>query len=303
MAEAPWLAVHLRLPHDVASAEAEAADLLGNALFELGAQGIEWRDETLPVEAVAAFPVKTELEAESLAARIRVGLRDSGIVAELSEIRLYEEVDWSTHWRGLYRPLSFGDLSVVPSWLEPPPGAVHVLRIDPSSAFGTGIHPTTALCLEWLVERRPRTALDVGTGTGILALAAVALGAERAVGIDNDPEAIRVALENQRLNGVSGARLELSEARLADVRERFDAVLANILAGTLTDLAPLLSDRVRAGGSLVLSGLLVHQVDSVALAYEAEGLVPDQLATQGEWARVTLMRPGSEPAAGFSSPT
>lgn len=283
----PWLAVHVHLPASVDSSDAMESDLVANLLFELGAQGLEWRDEHRPIEAVAAFPAEDELEAERLAEAVPSGLRALGLEAEVADVCVYDDVDWSTHWRGLYEPLEFGPLWVVPSWLPAPDGAKHVLRIDPSSAFGTGIHPTTALCLEWVIEAKPSELLDVGTGTGILALAAVLLGARRAVGIDNDPEAIRVAAANRERNGVSPSALVLAEH--AD--GQYGAVVANILATPLITLAQAIANRVSPGGSLVLSGLLSHQVDAVALAYEALGLTPVEQMERGGWARVHLVRP------------
>lgn len=289
MAE-PWIAVHVALPDRVLDSEDTEADYLGSVLFELGAEGLEWRDGP-PLTAVASFPPE-DGGRESLAARVRAYLGERGTTGDVVEIVPIEDIDWSTHWRHHFEPLPFGPsndrLWIVPSWLTPPHGARRVLRIDPSSAFGTGLHPTTALCLDWVLESQPVGLLDVGTGTGVLALAASLAGAKSVVGIDNDPEAVRVALENRELN--EAFTVAFSETPVSDVKERFPAVVANILAGPLVDLAPALAARVAPGGTLVLSGLLPAQADEVVMAYEAEGLLPEQLTVRGEWARVVLSR-------------
>lgn len=289
-----WYAFHFELDAAITSSEAPEADLVADALVELGVEGIEWRDSQTPVVLVAALEAGGPDEAEALRLDLENRVSQSRLPARLSAVETYDDVDWSTHWRHHFSPLDFGPLWIVPSWLEPPPEAQVVMQVDPSSAFGTGLHPTTALCLEWVVAKRPTSVLDVGTGTGVLALAAVMLEAgARAVAIDNDPEAVRVAIENRGLNRVAPDRLELSDVPVGDLEGNFPAVIANVLAGPLVEMAPAISARVAGGGELVLSGLLVTQVDEVAAAYVQQGLRIGEVATRAEWARVSLHRPNA----------
>lgn len=176
--------------------------------------------------------------------------------------------DWERAWLDDFRPMRFGRrLWVCPSDREPPePQAVNLI-LDPGLAFGTGTHPTTALCLEWLDgHAAPATLLDYGCGSGILAIAALLLGAESAWGIDLDPQALLATHDNAARNGVA-ARLQtgLPDALPTDLS--VELLLANILAGPLVDLAPRLVEHLVPGGALVLSGILPEQAEAVAAAY------------------------------------
>lgn len=288
-----WISLRVGLPDSVACEDAVEAELLANRLFELGAEGLEWQSQD-GLQAVAAFSVQSEEAVQSLEARARAYLAAPPVELRHLSVESYPEVDWSTHWRTHFRPMPFGadpTLWVVPSWLEVPDGAQYSLRIDPSSAFGTGLHPTTRLCLEWILSHRPRELLDVGTGTGILALAAVRLGAATVVGLDNDPEALLVAEANRSLNAVPASVLKVSGVDVANWQGRFHTVMANILAGPLTSMAPAISERVGLGGELVLSGLLESQVEGVASTYESCGLERASILTREDWALLALHRP------------
>jgi len=202
------------------------------------------------------------------------------------------ERDWSTEWRGLIKAVTVGRLWVGPPWLraKAPRGKV-CLVIEPKMAFGTGDHPTTALCLQavdaFLLERPGATVLDVGTGTGVLAFAAAKLGAGRTVGIDTDAHSVELAREGARENDVPA--VELSTAPLEEVVGRFDLVLANILANTLVALAPQLASRVKR--RLVLAGVLVPQAEVVSQAFVALGLRPVGQTVHGEWIRLDFDAP------------
>ena len=186
-------------------------------------------------------------------------------------------------------------LSTRPSWISepPPPGAVEVV-LDPGMAFGTGGHPTTSLCLaalsDLLAARPGASVLDVGTGSGILAIAARKLGAGRVAANDDDPKAVEVARENAAANG---ADVEIALAPARTIDGTFDLVVANILANTLVALAPELAGKLAPGGVVLLSGILAPQEDEVRRAYVACGLSP--LAggdrREGEWSLVALERP------------
>ncbi len=176
------------------------------------------------------------------------------------------EQDWVQSTREQTPSVSISDkLWIVPTWQDPPnPDAVY-LRLDPGSAFGTGRHPTTRLCLEWLVKMIPgeESLLDYGCGSGILAIAALKLGAKEAVGIDSDPQAIEVSSANARLNGVDLTLYLPEEAP----QLQMDLVVANIFANPLKELAPRLAGSTRKGGKIALSGILTDQVEEVIRAY------------------------------------
>ena len=283
MTEQQWTRIEIVLSPDPGE---EQLDVMSALLFELGAGGLETLDQEQPIKVIAAFP--PEVLREGLREQVQEYLREGGIEAAAIHQTDFEKIDWSTHWKRHFSPLSFGRLWVVPSWLTPPEGAEAVLWIDPSMAFGTGLHATTALCLERIVELSPiRSLLDIGTGTGILALAAVKLGAERAIGIDNDPEALAVAAENASRNTLPlqlGAELP---------RETFPVVVANILAGPLIELAPQITSCLAEGGRLLLSGVLDSQAEQVAAAYQAQGLTLDGVVRRAEWVRIDLSRRSS----------
>ncbi len=193
------------------------------------------------------------------------------------------ERDWVRAWLDDFRPMSFGRrLWVVPSGHQPPdPGAVN-LRLDPGLAFGTGTHPTTAMCLRWLDAGLPAgaTVLDYGCGSGILAVAAARLGAARVTAVDIDPQALAATRANAAANGVGDRVRVLAPEALAP--EPVEVVLANILAGPLVELAPVLAAHLAPGGHLVLSGLLAAQAPAVAAAY-APWLALAEWAREAEW--------------------
>lgn len=188
----------------------------------------------------------------------------------LPEYRLeeLEDQDWERAWMDDFKPMQFGARTwIVPSWHEAPDtGGVNIL-LDPGLAFGTGTHPTTRLCLEWLDAHAPvdLNVIDYGCGSGILAIAAALLGAKSVIGVDTDPQAITASDENARRNGVS----EKIEAYLPnkEPKDAADLLLANILAGPLAELAPLFAERVKSGGSLVLSGILPEQAENLRDVY------------------------------------
>lgn len=175
--------------------------------------------------------------------------------------------DWVRNSQAQFAPIRVTDrLWIVPSWCAPHDAAAINIVLDPGLAFGTGAHPTTLLCLRWLAEnlRRGASMLDYGCGSGILAIAAVKLGAGRVTGIDIDPQAIATSRANAATNDVV-VEFGLPEDLPA---EFVDVALANILANPLELMAPLFAARVRTHGSIVLSGILEAQVDAVVAAYE-----------------------------------
>ena len=201
-----------------------------------------------------------------------------------------EDKDWEREWMDNFHPMKFGNrLWICPSWREvPEPDAVNVM-LDPGLAFGTGTHPTTALCLTWLdsLDLTGKTVVDFGCGSGILSLAALKLGAEKVIGIDIDPQALQASLENAKRNGVED-RLELYLPK--DQPEfKADVVVANILAGPLKELAPVIMDYVGDNGLLALSGILEEQGEGLQQLY-GQWCRMDAIAVQDEWVRLSGTR-------------
>ena len=194
-----------------------------------------------------------------------------------------EDRDWARVWMQDWKPQCFGRrLWICPTWMQSPDPEAATVFLDPGNAFGTGTHASTALCLEWLEARdlAGRTVLDYGCGSGILAIAALRLGAERAWAVDVDPQAVAVCVENATRNEVD-ARLWAGSP--VDIPAgSADLVIANILSRALVDLAATLRERLRPGGALALAGILDHQVDAVLEAY-APWCPLLQVAAREEW--------------------
>ncbi|MCZ2134405.1 MAG: 50S ribosomal protein L11 methyltransferase [Burkholderiales bacterium] len=204
------------------------------------------------------------------------------------ELRVVAETDWVRATQAQFEPLRISErLWVVPSWCAPrAPNAIN-LRVDPGLAFGTGTHPTTRLCLEWLdgLPLAGVSVLDYGCGSGILAMAAAALGAARVVGVDIDPQAVLTAARNAEANGLAVV-FATSDAELD---ERFDVVVANILSGPLAVLAPAIAAHVKPGGQLALAGILPAQVQRIREAY-APWVALAVSAERDGWVRMTGQR-------------
>jgi ribosomal protein L11 methyltransferase len=272
----PWLQITLESTRDDAPHLVDALEEAGAVSVSLEGADAEplfetdWNDTT-PVwkqtRVVALFAEDADVPA---AMRMVATLLSLPAVPAFKTETIADQ-DWVRVWMDRWRPMHFGaQLWVVPSWLTPPePDAANVI-LDPGMAFGTGTHATTAMCLEWLAAHPPRDldVIDYGCGSGILAIAALKLGAAHALGTDTDPQALTVSRENAERNQVTGRlALCLPDALPADASA--DVVLANILAGPLIHLAPRLTALVRPGGKLVLSGLLANQADEVEAAYAA----------------------------------
>jgi len=274
---------------DVPETAAERVEAL---LWDAGATGLEIRDREAPPmpgvrgpspgEAIVVAWFEEREPAEAALADVREWVPDArGAFGEAPD------TDWSMAWRSQIRSTRVGRLWVGPPWETPPEGTVSLV-IEPKMAFGTGDHPTTALCLAavdaFCAAHPGGSVLDVGTGTGVLALMARKLGAARVVGVDNDPMSVTLARENAALNGIAG--VELSGATLDAIEGRFDLVVANILANTLVELAPTLVAHTR--GRLVLAGVLIHQEDEVREAFERAGATSDGGDRSGDWIRLDL---------------
>lgn len=199
-----------------------------------------------------------------------------------------EDQPWERAWMDSFQPMCFGErLWIYPSWYETPDDDSVKLLLDPGLAFGTGTHPTTALCLEWLdgQDMTGKTVLDYGCGSGVLAIAALKLGATQAVGTDIDPQALQATLDNAERNHIDLSQLHTCYPD-ALPQQTHDVVMANILAGPLVELAPVLLARLRKGGQLILSGILAEQTEAITNAYQPslDNLIIKQ---KDDWIRVS----------------
>lgn len=210
------------------------------------------------------------------------------------KIDVLEDKDWERAWMDNYHPMCFGDrLWVVPSWTPAPnPNAINLL-LDPGLAFGTGTHQTTALCLEWLdgLDLQDAIVVDYGCGSGILAVAALLLGAREAWCVDLDPQALLATRDNAERNGVSDRVKVFMPEDMPAIKA--DVVVANILAGPLAQLAGTLTGFLKPTGQLALSGIITSQVDELVSAY-SPWLALDTLAIKDEdWCRLSGQMPNA----------
>lgn len=263
--------------------------------FDLVDEGLGARiDPTRPVTVRGYVPARDAATAEAAAAEVAealghlqaFGLRAIGDL----RTRVVHEADWAEAWKAHFPVLRIGRRIVIrPTWRRHrrQPDDV-VLALDPGMAFGTGLHPTTRLCLALLEGLADRGRLDgadvvdVGCGSGILAIAALRLGARRAVGVDTDPIAVEATLANARRNRLV-RRLSAREGSLPVAGGPVDVVLANLVAGVLVPIAPLLRAAVRDGGTLLASGIFTDRESDVVTAFRAVGLVVRARAAEGDW--------------------
>ncbi|MAG67250.1 50S ribosomal protein L11 methyltransferase [Pseudomonas sp.] len=207
------------------------------------------------------------------------------------ELEQIEDQDWERSWMDNFHPMRFGQrLWIVPSWhAAPDPDAVNLL-LDPGLAFGTGTHPTTSLCLQWLdaQQLQGKTLIDFGCGSGILAIAALLLGATHAVGTDIDIQALEASRDNAQRNQVADEHFDLYLPEQMPAVPA-DVLVANILAGPLVSLAPQLASLVKPGGLLALSGILAEQTEEILQAYQGDFEL-DPVAEQDGWIRVSGKR-------------
>ncbi len=213
------------------------------------------------------YPADTDMK------RVLGDIPDHLLQQANQRVEILEDKDWEREWMQHYQPMQFGHrLWVCPSWLEPPdPRAVNLL-LDPGLAFGTGTHPTTALCLRQLdtMSLAGQTVVDYGCGSGILGVAALKLGAILALGVDNDPQALTASQDNAARNGIAPEIFSVAFPEKVDQRaweQRAEVVIANILAGPLMDLSATLLHFLKPGGTLLLSGLLQNQAGKLCAHY------------------------------------
>ena len=203
-----------------------------------------------------------------------------------------KDKDWEREWMNGYQPIQCSaNLWVCPSWMVPPdPKAINLL-LDPGLAFGTGTHPTTLLCLQWLAKQSltGKTLIDYGCGSGILGIAALLLGAKKAIGIDIDPQAHSATKQNASRNQLEPERFPVYLPDAFENKLQVDLIVANILSDTLADLAPRLINQLTIGGHLCLSGILETQATTVLNKYKKH-IEFEPISQKDEWIRVTGRR-------------
>lgn len=291
----PWIQIRI-------NATAKTADKVSNMLLGRGAQAVTFMDakdvpvyEPMPgetplwgeTEVMGLFDAETD-PAPTIAFFQQIFGENVGY-----KVEQLEDKDWVREWMDHFHPMQFGErLWICPSWRDVPnPDAVNVM-LDPGLAFGTGTHPTTALCLQWLdgLDLTGKTVVDFGCGSGILGIAALKLGAARVIGIDIDPQAIQASRDNAARNGVADQiELYLPADQPQDVEA--DVVVANILAGPLRELAPLIAGHGKPGSLMALSGVLESQAQELETIY-GQWFEMDPTAVKEEWCRLSGRKHG-----------
>ena len=291
----PWIQIRI-------NATAKTADKVSNMLLGRGAQAVTFMDakdvpvyEPMPgetplwgeTEVMGLFDAETD-PAPTIAFFQQIFGENVGY-----KVEQLEDKDWVREWMDHFHPMQFGErLWICPSWRDVPnPDAVNVM-LDPGLAFGTGTHPTTALCLQWLdgLDLTGKTVVDFGCGSGILGIAALKLGAARVIGIDIDPQAIQASHDNAMRNGVAG-QIELYLPADQPQGVEADVVVANILAGPLRELAPLIAGHGKPGSLMALSGVLESQAPELETIY-GQWFDMDTTAVKEEWCRLSGRKHG-----------
>jgi ribosomal protein L11 methyltransferase len=298
-----WLKITLFCPLPLLES---AADLMG----VLSGSGVEQSPESESGALISGFfqlgtatgdPHRPEESAEVVLARVNQQMTELfalyGCVPEKPVVTLLADQDWATSWQQYFKPFEIvPGLVIKPSWeaYQPEPGQ-HVIEMDPGMAFGTGQHASTRMALALIKKSMQRAtdnsqALDVGTGTGILAMATALFGAERVVAIDNDPDAVRVAQENIEKNGLAG-KIETSATPVERLQGAFQLISANIVHDVLVEMAGTLVMLTAPGGHLVLAGILSgEQEENIVGVYLGLGLQPLDRLYQEEWVALQFFK-------------
>jgi ribosomal protein L11 methyltransferase len=286
-----WLQIHVTTTRE----RAPLVELLFEELDALSVTLGDAADQPL----LEPQPGETPLWETVVATALFSGDQDSDRICAFLQERLpepqlrverLEDRTWERAWLDAFHPMRFGErLWVCPNGMPPDDPDAVVVELDPGLAFGTGTHPTTALCLQWLdgADLAGKQIIDFGCGSGILAIAALRLGAAEVIAIDHDPQALQATRDNAEKNGVLHRLRIHNSDNPPEVQA--DILLANILAGTLIALAPILAVRIRPGGEIVLSGILQGQWPQVVDAYQGEFRM-DPPAMLDEWVRLTGQR-------------
>lgn len=288
-----WLQLHIH------SSPAEA-ELIEDALLDNGAVSVTFQDradQPILEPKLGETPLWQETRVTGMFdAEVDAAVVTTNLVRQLGwepehQWEQLEDKDWIREWMENYQPIQCGpDLWICPSWLEAPDPQATVVRLDPGLAFGTGTHPTTLLCLQWLArqEFEGLNVVDYGCGSGILGIAALLRGARHLDAVDIDPQALTATVDNCQRNGIEPSRFSTYLPKQLPSVEA-DVVFANILAGPLVELAPTLTALTRPGGYLCLAGLLASQAEVVKAAY-AQHFEFEEDQQHEEWVRLSARR-------------
>lgn len=304
----------------------ESEDIVSSMLMDLGIQGIEIEDKiplTQSDKEQMFVDILPEIEADDGVAYISFYLEEdedkeavlANVRRELEEMRAYtnvgectieesetEDVDWVNNWKQYFHQFYVDDVLIIPSWEEVKPEDEDkmIIHIDPGTAFGTGMHETTQLCIRQIRKyvTPETTILDVGCGSGILGMLALKFGAKYSVGTDLDPCAIDATYENMEVNGITKEQYEVMIGNIIDDKEvqdkvgyeKYDIVVANILADVLVPLTPVILNQLKKGGIYITSGIIDAKEETVVNAVKAAGLEVLEVTYQGEWVSVTARK-------------
>lgn len=305
-----------------------AEEIVSSTLMELGIQGVEIEDkipltqkdkeqmfvdilpETAEDDGIAyiTFYLEEEEDKDAVLQRVREELDDLSEFLDIGEAFIEEsqteDVDWVNNWKQYFHQFTIDDVLIIPSWedVKPEDENKMIIHIDPGTAFGTGMHETTQLCIRQLKKYvTPETELlDVGTGSGILSIIALKLGAKHAVGTDLDPCAVPAVEENKEVNGILPEAFDMMIGNIIDDKEvqdrvgyeKYDIVVANILADVLVPLTPVIVNQMKPGGIYITSGIIDEKEETVTEAVKAAGLEVVEVTYQGEWVSVTARKQG-----------
>lgn len=304
----------------------EAEDIVSSMLADLGVEGVEIEDkipltaaekeqmfvdilpETEIDDGVAylSFYLEDDADIEGILANVKQELEEMKEFIDLGECSIEksqtEDVDWINNWKKYFHQFYVDDILIIPSWekVKPEDENKMIIHIDPGTAFGTGMHETTQLCIRQLRKyvTESSTILDVGCGSGILGMLALKFGAKYSVGTDLDPCAIDATYENMEENGITKDRYEVMIGNIIDDKEvqdkvgyeKYDIVVANILADVLVPLTPVIINQLKQGGIYITSGIIDDKEETVVEAVKKAGLEVLEVTYQGEWVSVTARK-------------
>ena len=304
----------------------DAEDIISSALMDLGIEGVEIEDkiplseqekaamfvDILPISgeddgtAYISFYLDADTDNTPMLDSVRAELEDMKSYMEVGDCTIMtlqlQDTDYLNNWKQYFHQFYVDDILIIPSWEEVKPEDTDkmIIHIDPGTAFGTGMHETTQLCIRQLRKyvKEDTALLDVGTGSGILSIMAYKFGAKSAVGTDLDPCAIEAVKDNMENNGLSDAGFELIIGNIIDSKEiqdevgyeKYDIVAANILAEVLLPLTPVIINQLKPGGIYITSGIIEDKEQVVVDAVKAAGLEIIEVNHQGEWVNVTARK-------------
>lgn len=304
----------------------EAEDIVISALADVGVEGVEIEDKVPLTEsdkqqmfvdilpdgpeddgiAYLSFYLEEDVDKEEMLINVRRELEELRTFIDIGEGTIVEsqteDKDWINNWKQYFHQFYVDDILIIPSWEEVKEADEDkmIIHIDPGTAFGTGMHETTQLCMRQLKKyvTADTNILDVGTGSGILSIVAIKLGAKHAVGTDLDPCAISATKENLEVNGIAPEKMDVMIGNIIDDKkiqdqvgyEKYDIVAANILADVLVPLTPVIINQMKKGGIYITSGIIDDKEDCVVEAVKAAGLEVVEVTHQGEWVSVTARK-------------